>query len=44
MVLILGEDEIQNGVVMCRNMGAGTQQTVGMEELVGYLRNVLQVC
>lgn len=42
VVLILGEDEIRDSVVMCRDMGTGTQETVGLDELVGYLRRILR--
>lgn len=44
VVLILGEEEIREGVVTCRDMGTGTQETVGTDDLVDYLQRTLRIC
>lgn len=40
-VLFLGEDEIQSGTVTCKDMTAGTQQTLPLEELLPQLKEAL---
>ncbi len=39
-VLILGENEIAQGVVVCKNMKDSTQETIALSEISGALKNI----
>ena len=40
-VLLLGEDEIAQGLVSCKDMAAGEQKTLPLAELIPQLREAL---
>ena len=42
--VFLGEDEIAQGVVSCKDLAAGTQQTLPVEQLIPQLKAALAAC
>lgn len=42
-VVILGEEELANGVALVRDMGEGKQETIRLDEIIGYLTNTKKI-
>ncbi len=38
-VAVIGEDEVENNVVQLKNMAEGSQQSVSVDEMIGFIQN-----